>query len=193
MFDFNQASEQRDFDVIPDKTIVVLQLNIRPGNTGEGGMLKRSNSGEAEGIDSMFTVVGGPHAKRKIFAFMVWSGTTDGHAQAADITRSRLRAIVESARGIKPADVSEAAKKARVIADLNELDGIRFMARLGVEPPKGEYRAKNVITTVITPDMKEWHQVEQGDRALRDAQRTRKTGGEESSTDLTISTPAWAR
>jgi predicted P-loop ATPase len=31
MFDFNQASEQRDFDVIPDKTIVVLQLNTYLG------------------------------------------------------------------------------------------------------------------------------------------------------------------
>ena len=30
-FDFNTANEQRDFDVIPNGTIAVVQLNIRPG------------------------------------------------------------------------------------------------------------------------------------------------------------------
>jgi hypothetical protein len=29
-YDFNTAGEQRSFDVIPDKTIAVVQLNIRP-------------------------------------------------------------------------------------------------------------------------------------------------------------------
>src|SRR4051812_32274466 len=113
-FDFNQATEQRTFDVIPDGTVAVVQLNIRPGNAGEGGLLKRSKTGEAEGLDCEFVIVDGPYAKRKIWGFMILSGTTDGHAVAADITRARLRAILESARGIKPADVSEAAKKARV-------------------------------------------------------------------------------
>src|SRR5436190_23543391 len=109
-FDFNQATEQRTFDVIPDGTVAVVQLNIRPGDAGEGGILKRSKTGEAEGLDCEFIVVEGPHAKRKFFGFMILSGTTDGHQKAADITKSRLRAILESARGIKPTDVSEAAK-----------------------------------------------------------------------------------
>jgi hypothetical protein len=159
-FDFNTASEQRDFDVIPDKTVVVVQMHIREGNAGEGGLLKRSKSGEAEGVDCEFKVVYGPFANRKVFAFMVLSGTTDGHAQAAEITQSRLRAILESAHGIKPKDVSEAAQKARV-AELGDFEGILFMARIGVEPAKGEYRAKNILLSVITPDQKEWHPIEQ--------------------------------
>jgi hypothetical protein len=191
-FDFNTAEEQRDFDVIPDKTIAVVQLNLRPGDAGEDGLLKRSKSGEAEGLDAAFTVVEGPHAKRKFFAFMVLSGVTDGHAQAADITRSRLRAILESARGIKPTDVSEAAKKARV-ADYAAFDGIRFVARIGVEPAKGDYKAKNILAAVVTPDQKEWHQVEQIDQALRNAQRTTAAKGDEPSTDLTIKKPEWAK
>jgi hypothetical protein len=43
--DYNQAGAQRSFDVIPDGTIVVVQMNIRAGNVGEGGILKRSNNG----------------------------------------------------------------------------------------------------------------------------------------------------
>jgi hypothetical protein len=164
-FDYSTADEQRSFDVIPDSTVAVVQLKIRPGNAGENGLLKRSKSGEAEGLDCEFIVVEGPHAKRKFFAFMVLSGVTDGHAQAADITRSRLRAILESARGIKPADVSEAAKKARV-AEYNDFHGMRFLAKIGVEPAKGDYKAKNILAEAITPDRKEWHPIEQVDRPL---------------------------
>jgi hypothetical protein len=153
-YDFNSAGEQKSFDVIPDRTTAVVQLNIRPGNVGEGGMLKRSKSGEAEALDCELTVVEGPYAKRKFWDFMTLAGTTDGHATAADISRRKLRAILESARGIKPADVSEAAKKARV-AEYADFDGIRFLARIGVEPAKGDYRAKNFIAEVITPDRKE--------------------------------------
>ena len=96
---------------------------------------------------------------------MVLSGTTDGHAQAAEITRTKLRAILESARGIKPADVSEAAVKARR-AEFDEFDGIRFIAKIAVEPARGDYKAKNILGDVITPDRKEWHPVEQLDLPL---------------------------
>jgi hypothetical protein len=184
-FDFNTATEQRDFDVIPDKTIAVVQLNIRAGNAGEGGLLRRSKNGEAEGIDAEFVVVEGPYAKRKFFAFMVLSGTTDGHAQAADITRSRLRAILESARGVKPTDVSEAGKKARV-AEYRDFDGIRFMARIGVEPAKGDYKAKNILASVITPDQKEWRPIEQVEQPLLHAAAVTPAS-------KTIIKPAWAQ
>jgi hypothetical protein len=159
-FDFNQAGEQRSFDVIPDKTVVVAQLNIRPGGAGEGGILRRSKTGEAEMLDCELVVVGGPYDKRKFWENLVLAGTTDGHATAIDISVRKLKAIVESARGIKPTDVSEAAKKARA-GEYHELDGIRFIVRVGVEPAKDNYRAKNTIDFVITPDMKEWHPVEQ--------------------------------
>jgi hypothetical protein len=185
-FDFNSVDEQLNFDVIPDGTIVVVQLKIREGNAGENGLLRRSKSGEAEGLDCEFTVVEGPHTKRKIFGFYVLSGTTDGHAQAADITKRRLRAILESARGIKPADVSEAAKKARV-AEYRDFDGIRFVTRLGVEPAKGDYRAKNILASVITPDMKEWRPVEQVEQPLMHSAPEAKAEA------TAIVTPAWAK
>jgi hypothetical protein len=159
-FDYNRAGEQRSFDVIPDKTVVVVQLNVRPGSVGEGGMLRRSKDGAAEMLDCEFVVVEGPHAKRKFFELMTLAGTTDGHAQAADISQRKLRAILESVRGVKPSDVSEAAKKAR-IAELEDFDGMRFLVRVGVEPGKDGFRDKNRIAVVITPDMKEWHAVEQ--------------------------------
>src|SRR6516225_9466311 len=159
-FDYNTADGQRDLDVIPNGTIAVLRLNIRPGDAGEDSILRRSRDGGCEMLDCEFIVVAGPYAKRKFFSNMVLSGTTDGHAQAADITRARLRAILESARSIKPTDVSEAAKKARV-AEYRDFDGLRFVVKIGVEAASGEYKAKNILAEAVTPDRKEWHAVEQ--------------------------------
>src|SRR3974377_2399931 len=150
-YDFNTASEQRSFDVIPDRTIAVVQLNIRPGDADGGGLFTRSKNGQAEGLNCELTVVGGQHDKRKIFEWMTISGTTNGHSEAAEITHRKLRAIIESARGIKPTDVSEAAKKAR-IAEYSDFDGMRFLAQIGVEPAQGDYRAKNFLAQIITPD-----------------------------------------
>ena len=59
---------------------------IRMGGAGEDGWLKRSANGGSEGLDCEFTVVDGEYAKRKIWQFMILSGTTDGHAKAAEIT-----------------------------------------------------------------------------------------------------------
>jgi hypothetical protein len=183
-FDFGTANEQRDFGVIPNGTIAVVQLKIRPGNAGEDGLLTRSKNGEAEGLDCEFIVVEGPHVKRKVFGFMVLSGTTDGHATAADITRSKLRAILESARGVKPTDVSEAAKKAR-IAEYDDFNGIRFMAKIDVEPARGDYKAKNILGRVITPECKEWHPIEQVVRPPSD--------GGDASPSKEIKKPDWAK
>jgi hypothetical protein len=182
-FDFNTAAEQKTFDVIPDRTVVVLQLNIRPGDAGPDGLFKRSKDGRAEMLDTVATVIGGPYDKRKIYENMVVDGTTEGHATAAGITRGKLRAILESARGIKPTDLSDAAKRARV-AEYGEFDGIRFMARLGVEPERNGYKAKNFIAFVITPEQREWQRVEQV------ASPTAATTG--SAQPLTIKKPAWA-
>jgi hypothetical protein len=159
-YDFNTAGEQRSFDVIADKTIAVVQLNIRLGDAGENGLLKRSKTGTSEGLDCELVVVGGRYDKRKFWDWMTVSGTTDGHAQAADITHRKLRAIIESARGIKPTDVSEAAKKARVV-EYADFNGIRFLAQIGVEPAKGDFRAKNFLAQIITPERKEWQPIEQ--------------------------------
>jgi hypothetical protein len=188
-FDFNTAKEQSDYETVPAGTIAVIQMNIRAGDVGEGGILSRSKSGEAEGLDAVFTVVEGKYAKRKFFAFMVVSGTSEGHATAGQITHSKLRAILESARGIKPTDVSEAAKKARN-ANYADFDGIRFIAKIGIEKGTNGYRDKNVLEKVITPEMKEWHSIEQPDRSQLDA---RKVPEKEAASSNAIVKPVWAK
>jgi hypothetical protein len=136
-------------------------LKIRPGGAGEGGCLRRSKSGDSEALDCEFVVTGGPYAKRKFWTLLTVSGTTEGHAKAGEITRSRLRAILESARGVQPDDTTEAAKQARKIASYDDLNGLHFIGRIGVEPGSDNYPAKNVLLEALTPDRRDWHPVEQ--------------------------------
>jgi hypothetical protein len=182
-YDFNNASEQRSFDVIPDGTISVVQLNIRPGGAGEGGLFKRSNNGQAEGLDCELVLVGGPYDRRKFWDWMTVTGTSDGHATAADITHRKLRAIIESARGIKPTDVSDEAKKARNV-EYSDFNGMRFIAQIGVLPAKGDFKAKNVLSFIVTPDHKDWKPVEQ---VARPVVPHGANGG------APITKPAWAQ
>jgi hypothetical protein len=144
-----------------------VQLRIRPGNAGEGGLLKRSGKGDCEMLDCEFVIVDGSYARRKFWSNFVLAGTTAGHAQAAEISRGTLRRILESSRNVHPDDMSDPAR-ARRTADLKDFDNIVFIARVGIE--KGEpkkdgsgenYADKNVIASVITPDKKEWHPIEQ--------------------------------
>jgi len=161
-FDFNSAKEQTEFgDVIPDGTIATIQINIRPGGTSEGGWLKRSKDGASNGLDAEFTVVDGPYTKRKFWKLFTLEGDTDGHAKAAEISASQIRGILESARGIRPDDESESARAARVITSWGDLDGLRFVGKIGVEKGKNGYKDKNTLAVALTPDRQQYKRAEQ--------------------------------
>lgn len=162
VLDLNQAPVQTDkFDLIPDNTIVPVQLTIRPGNAGEGGWLKRSKAGDSMGIDAEFTVVEGKYARKKFWTLFTISGETEGQQKATEISISRLRAMLESARGINPADDSVEAQERRRLTDFGDLDGIRFWAVVGIEKGKDGYKDKNSLVRVVTPDKRDWTQLEQ--------------------------------
>ena len=165
-YDYTEVPPQRE-ELIPPGTVAPVVLKIRAGGAGEGGLLKRSKNGDCEMLDLEFTVVNGPHVKRKFWENLILAGSNDGHAQASEISRRTLRAIIESARGIEPKDVSPQARQART-ADLKDFDGLIFMARIGAEKGKpknngsGEtWSDKNILAAVITPDRQDWHPVEQ--------------------------------
>jgi hypothetical protein len=157
--DFNDAGEQRS--LIPAGTIVTLQMSVRPGGAGDGGWLKQSANGASEGLDAEFLIVDNQYAKWKLWQLYTLHGTTPGHDEAGKISRSTLRAILESARGIKPDDTSEAAEAARKASSWGDFNGLRFIARLGVRPPQNGYPAKNIIFEVITPERQQWKKPEQ--------------------------------
>jgi hypothetical protein len=189
-FDFNTAGEQRD--VIPENTIVTLQLTIKPGGAGDDGWLKRSADGASEGLNCECTVVDGQYAKRKLWQLFTLHGTKPGHAESGEISRKTLRAILESARGIKPADASDAAQAARKVSGWDDFNGLRFVARLGVQPPQGNYQAKNTIQEVITPERQNWKKPEQVDIQATNGSAPAPSTAPSAPPTNAIARPQWA-
>ena len=154
-------------ELIPHNTLATVQMRIRPGNAGENGLLKRSRVGACEMLDVEFVVVDGPHTKRKFWENMILVGTTDGHAKASEISRGKLRSILESSRGIRPDDMSAAARTARTV-ELVDFNDVLFVAKIGIEKGKAKndgsgdtFPDKNIIAAVITPEKKDWHPIKQ--------------------------------
>src|SRR5262245_21359213 len=105
LFDYSNAPPPRNIELIPDGTVATINTHLRPRGAGEGGLLKRSRDGGCEMLDVEFTVVDGLYKGRKFWEYFLVNGTTDGHAQAVEISNGRLKAILDSALGLKPDDM----------------------------------------------------------------------------------------
>ena len=165
-YDYTDAPPPQ-FELIPQDTVATIVLHIRAGGVGEDGMLKRSNDGGCEMLSCEFTVADGLHKGRKFWEYWVLEGTTEGHAKSIGFNRGTLKAILDSALGLKPDDVSPEARAARTVS-LKEFEGMTFIAKIGIE--KGgkkndnsgdNWPDKNILAGVVTPHHKDWHPVEQ--------------------------------
>ena len=130
-FDYSDAPPPQ-FELIPHGTIATVVLHIRAGNAGEDGMLKRSKDGSCEMLDCEFAVTDGPFKGRKFWENWILEGTTSGHAKSIGINRGTLKAILDSALGLKPDDLSPQARAARTVS-LRQFEGMTFIAKIGVE------------------------------------------------------------
>jgi hypothetical protein len=169
-FNYSDAPPPRDIELIPHGTVATCVLHIRPGGVGEDNMLTRSKDGGCEMLVAELTIADGPHKGRKVFERWILVGTTDGHADAVKISLGTLKAILDSALGLKPDDMSPAAQAARTVS-LGQFEGKTFIGKVGIEKGKpriengkqtGEnWPDKNILAAVITPDKKDWHSSEQ--------------------------------
>jgi hypothetical protein len=157
--DFNDAENQSSFDVIPPKTLAKVRMTFKPGgydnpNQGwTGGYATRNAETGSVYLNAEFVVLEGPYTRRKVWSLIGLH--SEKGPEWANMGRSFLRALLNSARGIHPDDASPNAQVARRIHSLADLDGIEFVARIDVEKDqKGEER--NVIRTAIQPDHKDY-------------------------------------
>jgi len=173
MYDMNDAELPRSSDLIPDGTFAKVTMIIRRGGIdGQGeidrGLLKASRNGsDAKMIDAEFTVVTGPHTKRKFWQnFTVAGGKVDEHGVsiAWKISKGTFRAMIDSALGLDPNDMSEAAKAKRVLRGLADLSGISFAAKICVEPSKSaDYGDANKLERVVLPGEPEYARIMAGE------------------------------
>jgi hypothetical protein len=67
--------------------------------------------------------------------------------------QAKLKAIIQSACGLKRDDNSEAAQAIiRRFSSYSNFDGIEFYAQVEVMPAKGEFKAKNTIDFIVLPN-----------------------------------------
>jgi hypothetical protein len=157
--DFNDAEQQTSFDLIPKGTLAKVRMTIKPGGFDDptrgwtDGYATESFDTGSVYLAAEFVVLEGEFAKRKLWS-NIGLHSPKGDAWA-NMGRTFIRAVLNSAYGVLPSDQSPEAQNARRISSFSALDGIEFVARIDVEKDsKGENR--NVIKLVIEPDHKDY-------------------------------------
>jgi hypothetical protein len=158
---FNDADPQQSYNLIPKGTIAKVHLTIKPGGfndptqewIGTEGYATCNASG-AVYLNCEFIVRGGLYDSRRIWN-LIGLHSPKG-AMWNDIGRSFIRAILNSARGFSSRDESPEAVAARNIKSYAELDGIEFIARIGVEKDTLTEQERNVIKIAVTKDHKDY-------------------------------------
>ncbi|MEI4197375.1 hypothetical protein [Roseovarius sp. E0-M6] len=157
--DFNDA--QSNTNVIPKGTLAKVRMTIRPGGFDDpaqgwtGGYARRGATG-AVYLDAEYTVLEGPYARRKIWS-LIGLYSPKG-PDWANMGRSLVRGMLNSARGISDKDNSPEAQAARRIDGFADLDGLEFVARIDIgTDTNGE--DKNEIRAAVTPDHRDYAQI----------------------------------
>jgi hypothetical protein len=167
-FDYNTADKGGSFDLIPAGTVAPMILTIRPGAAGDGGWLTASKTSDVSYLNVEFAVTAGKYRGRKIWQNMVVSGgkvDEGGASKAGNITRSTLRAILESARGIRGDDESPAAKQARMVTGYGDFSGLEFVGKIGIEKGSEGYPDKNKLLGAVGVEQPSYAEAKAGGSA----------------------------
>lgn len=204
--DFNGADTQdAAFDLIPANTLARVCLTIRPGGAGPEGWLTQSKTSTALYLNTETVVVEGPFARRRIYTRIGFRGKAaggPGDDTYGNRGRALIRGILESARGVRADDESEAARAARKIRSLGDLSGLEFVGKIGIERDKDrpDEPGRNVIKAAVGPSHAEYARlmggVPQPPEATHTpvAARPTESGfGGQSGAQASGSAPFWAR
>ena len=158
-FDFNSAAEPTPHDLIPKGTLVRVRMTLQPGGFDDasqgwsGGYATCSDQTGSVYLNCEFVVTDGPYARRKMWS-LIGLYSPKG-PEWANMGRTFIKAILNSARNVHPGDQSPAAQNARRISGFAELDGIEFLGRVDWEKDQNG-QDKSVIKTAVTPAHKEY-------------------------------------
>jgi hypothetical protein len=152
--DFNNAEQQSSYELIPKGTLAKVRMTLKPGGFDDehqgwtGGWATQNQDTGAVYLSCEFVVLEGEFAKRKLWSLIgLYSPKGPMWAQMG---RSFVRALLNSANRIDPNDQSVAALAARQINGIEDLDGVEFVARIEIEKDS-QGHPKNVIKSAIEP------------------------------------------
>jgi hypothetical protein len=162
----------RDDQSLAPPGVYQLEINVVRGDAGEDGTLTLAKNGRGLMLRALYTVIGGNHAGHKIWDYITVEFNESNDPNLPPIEASKLnnyrasvrmgllklRAIVDSAHGLLPDDASDAARAKRNLNSYDDIDGLKFWARVDERAGRGGYGPSNVIDYVITPDLPEYPQ-----------------------------------
>ena len=191
MFSFNNESEQKTVGggAIPAKSMVKVKFTIRQPEQGKGsqvGPLVTTFTTGLMGLDCEFEVVSGQFEGSKIWENFFLPPAmqnptlklTKGQEGICQGCGAKMRAILEAARGIHPADGSPGSVQARGINGFEDFQGMEFGIMVGIDKPKaGDKYINNNIMRVITCDKEEYPNLMQGGDIITDMPLPEIPGG----------------
>lgn len=195
-FDFNDAHEQSTFDLIPKGTLARVRMTIRPGGYDDphqgwtGGLATRNPSTSSVYLSCEFVVTEGPYARRKLWS-LIGLHSPKG-PEWGNMGRAFLKAILNSARGIHPADASPQAQSARRIDGFADLEGIEFLAKVDWEKDQ-HGQDKAVIKQAVQPDHKDYAALMGGVRAPAPAPTAANAQTQAPGRGPSTARPSWAQ
>lgn len=164
-FDFNTADQQQSFDLIPKGTLARVRMSIKPGGFDDaaqgwtGGWATQSHDTGAVYLVCEAVVMDGPFARHKVW-WTIGLHSPKG-ATWGNMGRTFIRAALNAARNVHPADNSPQAMAARRISSFADLDGLEFAARIDIEKD-GRGEDKNTIKVAIEPNHKDYAAIMSG-------------------------------
>ncbi|MEM6603461.1 MAG: hypothetical protein AAF621_05370 [Pseudomonadota bacterium] len=164
-YDFNSADDTTEYEIIPKGTLAKVRMTIKPGGYDDqtrgltGGWATHKSVSGAIYLNCEAVILEGQYAKRKLW-FLIGLHSQKG-PEWANMGRSLIKGILNSAHGLSTKDNSPNAQSARRISGMGDLDGIVFAAKIDVEKDMNG-NDKNTIKTAITADHKDYATIMSG-------------------------------
>lgn len=139
--------------LIPDGTLAFATVNVRPKAIDMGVVsIKGKDNPDNRYLDLMIELTSGPSVGRKIFHKLGVAGSE----KWVNMSMAAIRHILEVGNGAGPGNPGGYMLGVK-LADGDdrmwmELDGMQCAIKVGIEPAKGDFKAKNSIRSFLSPN-----------------------------------------
>jgi len=176
-FDLNDAEPQRDFQSPAPPGNYQLCPTVKSGRVADNA-LRMAKNGRTWHLELEHRIVGGEDGAYNgniLYDYITLKVDETDYGNDPDILplsyeqaekyrtavrmgRSKLKAMIDSAFGLDPNDMSDEAKAKRLAVshDLLTVSGLKFWARVEIEQGRNGYKDKNTVDFIITPDLPDY-------------------------------------